>query len=437
MFRSGLVWSFGNNFISTSVVIFLAISHGLNWSGPYLGMLIAAPFLAGVLRSFAPVMIRRVGSVRKFCITAYLTEIVFLWLMLVLGRPDYLSNRAALACITVFWCLANLAEHCGTVAFFAWNGEIFPEKTRGRFFGMRERWRMAGEMISLAICVAVMYVWENDAFLRESVPKYYVFALLAAVGTVFIAAGTLLLGKVHDGKCFKAEKSGATAETLTFRGVFRELLEPLSDRRFQPLLIYAAYFSFITQLEQAFQLTYPAKLFGEKTLFFGAGAAFVAVQTLRFLIRGGQVILAPATGAWIDRRGVVPVLVFSQFVTAFGPLFYFFAAPPYGWVIFGSALCYMAYVGLNVGLPQVQLQAAPPGKGATWLACYGAVGGVFAFTGALLGGAIYQDFPYVDFTQRVCGGCPVLRTVFWVQLPFLISFVLRLGAVPLLQKIDN
>lgn len=419
MFRSGMVWSFGNHFVSTGVVFFLAISHGLSYGGIFLGMIVAAPFLAGVLRVFTPVMLEKVGSVRKFCIAAYLAEFIFLWLMLILGRPGFLSSPAALACITAFWCLANLAEHCGTVALFAWSGELFPEKTRGRFFGGRERWRMVGEMISLAICVTVMYVWRNHACLKESVPEYYVFAALAAFGTVFVAAGTLMLLRVKDTRVCVPESHP-----------FRTLAEPLFDRRFRPLLVYAAYFTFITQLEQVFQLTYPTKI-------FGVTGAFVMVQTLRFLIRAGQVVLSPAAGRWIDRGGVVRVLVFSQMVTAIGPLFYFFASPGAGWVIFGSALCYMAYVGLNVGLPQVQLQMAPAGKGAAWLACYGAVGGVFAFAGAILGGAVYAWFPYKDFSQAVCGGCPVLRMIFWVQLPFLASFVLRLGAVGFLKRVKE
>ncbi|MDO4550660.1 MAG: hypothetical protein Q4C96_05360 [Planctomycetia bacterium] len=455
MFLSTIFWSFGNCFISNLVIIFMALSHGMQKGTFFLGLILALPFLAGAMRGFTPFLIQKMHGVKRFCITAYLMEILLLWMMIFWGRPDFLSPFPALMCLTFFWFTANLAEHCATVALFAWSGEIFPEKTRGRVFGNREFYRISGEILSLVICFLAVFWWRNYFPFRACFSEYYLYALLAVIGTLFTLPGTLFLLRVHAPRALSAgnnkspisfsadKKEGmhemeiSKIEGAHFREMFRQFLLPIQDRRFRPLLYYGAYFAFITQLEQVFQITYPAKIFDEDVKLYGLGLPFLLLLSLRFITRAGQLCLSRTAGKKIDRNGVIPILALSQFLTAFGALCYFFASPRFPFFLFAAPFFYIAYVGLNVGLPQIQIQLSPPKKHATWIAAYGTISGLIAFLGALAGGALAKLLPPMDFTSPISETSTLLQNIYWVQIPFLISFILRALATLFLLKIPK
>lgn len=441
MIRSSLARCFGSGFISYPVVIFLAATHDLKGGGFLIGfcigLILALPNLFGVLRVFTPVMISKIGNRKLFCILAFFLEILSLGAMIYFGRPDFLSKTAALVCITAFWCLAKLAEYCGWVALSAWTGDIFPEKTRGRFFGIREFRRLSGEFFSVFICtILTIWWWSLASPYAGRVSDYYVYALMVMLGAFSFAVGTLMLLPVADipndksGEQSSAENSpDRKAETVTARGIFRELAAPFRDPGFRIFLFYCAFFSFVTQLEQVFQTLYPAK-------FFAGITPLLMVLWFRLVVRGGQILFCEWAGKKVDRYGAMPIMVIAQFLTALGPLFYFFANLDTWWLLFGAHFCFIAYVGLNVGLPQAQLQFSPPGKGAVWIACYGAVGGFLGFCGALLSGYLYTTFfADADFSVPILPGHPILKYVYLIQIPFLISFIFRITAGFLLMRV--
>ena len=124
-------------------------------------------------------------------------------------------------------------------------------------------------------------------------------------------------------------------------------LAPFVDRRFLRLLCFGCWFSFFNGLTQSAQNIYPARILGFE-LF--------TLLALRGTMRAGQFVLAPVAGRECDRLGNVPVLMVSQLLVATGPLFFLAATFGDRWWIAGAWVVWMAYAGLNVGLPNLMLK---------------------------------------------------------------------------------
>lgn len=357
------------------VVFYLAAALGVP-SGLATAMIFASPSLAGILRCFAPVLLDRFPHKKQFCVTANFTQIAFLIAMVGITRPGVLSNPTAITLLVTFWCAANLCEHLSWISLLAWYGEIFPERTRGRFFGKLERRRLIGEVAGLLLSIGLATLARH--FLPATFPKYAIYSAILLLGTLFLAGSPYFLLRA-------ATVSRSVAVFPSWAERVRQLRAPFLSRRYRPLLAYGAFFSFFVQLEQVSQQQFP------KTLLV-AGFAFLVTTSFRLITKLGQAAVGPFCGRWLDRHGTVRVLLLSQLLTAAAPLFYLVASPSCWWLMYGAPVFWIAYVGLNVGLPQVQLQLADSQDTPPWIAAYGLTCGVFAFAGVLTGGILFDRF---------------------------------------------
>ena len=90
----GGVWALGNALTTGSLVSYLA--RDLGASGLALGLVIAAPNLAGVLRLAAPAVIYRAGTARRACLSISLASyLLLLGLPLLAAAAPEISRPAA------------------------------------------------------------------------------------------------------------------------------------------------------------------------------------------------------------------------------------------------------------------------------------------------------------------------------------------------------
>lgn len=414
MNRMGMLWSLGNALLSGTLILNLCSTLGM-LKGSIASLVFLMPWLTGILRTFVPVVFQHLQSPRRFCTSAYAIQTVFLIGIIVAAHVDFsryfpdavpsatvsattppTTPPATLAPATVSrpvlvqigvillcWFLANLCESCAFLVLTTWQGEIFPARTRGRFFGRLSCWRLSGELIPIVVILLISLLhglpsWKTD-------PEKYRLMVTTnlTLGVFFCLSSLFFLRRVPECPLNVAAEP-ETSRWLQLRQRVKALCEPFTDSRFIPLLCYGAYFSLVTQLEQATQF-----LFLYTVL---AGSLTVLMpQVFRAVIKLGQWGLSRRTGQWIDRYGAAPVMFIAQLFVALGPLFYVLAANGWGWGwMFGAQILWIAYVGLNIGLPQIQLQLAKPREYASWLAAYGLVCAVFACVGLLVGGVIYD-----------------------------------------------
>ena len=52
-------------------------------------------------------------------------------------------------------------QYLGTIALYSWLADLVPLQIRGRFFGLRERWLVAGEAAAAIACGLFAESWQS------------------------------------------------------------------------------------------------------------------------------------------------------------------------------------------------------------------------------------------------------------------------------------
>ncbi len=146
-YLNGGLWAIGNGLASSSLVVYLALELDAPGLGVGIGVLLAAPRIAGLLQLGAPAMIARLGDRKRFCLGTLLASAVVLFGLPFAASPDFLPSAwMSLAALATLWCVYHLLEYLGRVALWSWFADLVPVRIRGRFFGVRERWMTAGQV---------------------------------------------------------------------------------------------------------------------------------------------------------------------------------------------------------------------------------------------------------------------------------------------------
>jgi MFS family permease len=409
----------------------------LQLDAPKLGLgislILAMPQMLGLLRLAAPVLIGRIADRKTFCLGTFLCSGLLLFCLPLVAAPSMIQSAGmSLAALVALWSLHHLMQYLGTIALFSWLADIAPLRIRGRFFGFRQRWLVAGEAIGALACGLFSYWWiENHA----KPLRWIGFAVPAGLGAWFMIAAIVPLWMMP-----RAEAVSRTRRWIDWKSLAR----PFADNRFLRLLLFGCWFSFSNGLTQTVQNTYPAQILQVSLL------AMLAVQTA---MRLGQLSVSPALGRMADRVGNKSVMLFCLVLTAQGPLFYLFSTPQEPWWFAGAWMVWIAYAGLNIGLPNLMLKLSPNQSGATtnrpcsarcpsepgssssasntpYIAAYFTVTGLCYAANTILGGWLFDR--YGNSTFIFLGG-----TLDYNQWIFLIGWAARcLGIIALLLVIE-
>ena len=186
------LWAIGNGLTSTTLVIFLALQLDANKIGLGIGLILAMRHLVGLLRLAAPVLIGRIADRKTFCLGTFFISGLLLFCLPFLSAPDMLRSAGmSLAALVILWTLHHLMQYLGTIALFSWLADIAPLRIRGRFFGHRERWLVAGEAVGALACGLFSYWWINISKPIRS--KWIGYAIPAGLGAWFMIAAIVPL----------------------------------------------------------------------------------------------------------------------------------------------------------------------------------------------------------------------------------------------------
>jgi MFS family permease len=378
-YRNGAIWALGNGLASSTLVIYLALELGAPGAGLAISMILAAPQIARLLRLAAPGLIRRSGSRKRFCLVTYVLSLAVLALLPACIVTRSLHTPAVgLIVLVVAWCAYHLLEYLGTVALWAWMGDLVPLPIRGRFLGRRERSMVAGQAIGMLVAglftMTVRDVWPE-------LPNWLVYVIAAEAGVVCMALSLLPLTAMPD----PATRTDPNKRKST---TWSGLLAPLTDKRFRRLIYFGCWFSFFNGVTQSVQYLYPARVLA---------IALGFMLLLKVGMRLGQLAISPAMGRFADRLGNRPVMLVTLPIVATGPLFYLFSTPEHWYWMVGAWVVWIAYAGLNVCLPNLMLKIAPGETKAAYIASFHAIGGLCVAASTLLGGILFDRFQDVQF----------------------------------------
>lgn len=400
-YHSGFFWAFGNGLTSASLVFFMLEQLGYT-SSLLFSILLAAPFCGGLFRIFIPTLMEYIPYRKLLCTVLYTLQVLALIHIAAVAVcfPDTMPVRK-ISILCLLWFLANAAEQSAYVVFISWNAALVARRNLGRFYGVRERWKLSGECAGILLGITVMLILYGK-YSTSFPPRvtFWNYIILLLTGCGFILASCLFFLRIPDPK--SAFHRTKTSWREFFHTEYHRLSLPFRNRAFRPLLLYSALFAFFVQFEQTSRLRYV-----EFLLPWGM-TPFIFYQLLNLLTRSGQIFLTAKTGKLVDRIGPLPVMIRSQFLTALPMFCYLFATQERFWLPILGAVIWISYVGLNVALPKAQLLFSDSQDPAPWLAVYQtcSVCGVLA----LIFGGILHDF---------CGTCtyfyPVLFSAafFW------------------------
>jgi len=372
-YLNGGLWGLGNGLAGTTLLFYLASSYGAR--GMALSWLLAAPALVGVLRLFTPLWLDRVGSRRTFCTRMFAISAFVLFGLPVLSAPNLLPEAAhSITALTICWAIYNLFEHFAVVALWSWIGDLVPRQVRGRFVGRRLSWMNGGKVLGLILSALFATKWREYVEATGHPEGLWMgFAILASTGAGFMLLAVWPITKMTD------PPSPSGIGTRSPRTRLRELLIPFTDASFRRLLYYGLWFSFANGIADTAVRVYLVSVLQIK---------YTEKRILDFSSRSLQSLVMPWLGRQVDHRGNVPVLMISQGIVAAALLFFLIATPEAKWWIVGAYVCWLAYAGINVAMPNLMLRLSAPEYSTAYTAAWFASTQLAYALSALVGGIL-------------------------------------------------
>lgn len=404
-YLSSAVWSLGNAFAS-GIAVLLLLTHwgGLPWGTASMHAFIA-PIVGNLFRIFSPILQKMCPNCRSLCVGLYLLQAVCLCAAALICWFSR-ENAAYFVCpFLILWYTSNICENLAYVTLLVWVKSLFHRKSLGRFFALRERWRLTGEVCVFFLCGILINSFREIYFGREFPAEYlwHIYPGFLFCAGIFSGGSVWFLRKLpnrsaetdagpdlketgeRNAEELPAVSSGKERLFCRFVG---KLWSPLKDPVFRWVLLYGILFAFFTQAEQPIRSKFQYTITNRDGLFM-----LWVVAGLTFVTRGGQILAASFAGKWTDRLGTLRVMGLSQILTAFAYLFYIAAAlMPNILFLYGASAVWIFYVGLNVALPKFLMDHAGPDK-VSRPAVYGFLSGVGGICGAFFGKSIFDRFP--------------------------------------------
>ncbi|WP_428307773.1 MFS transporter [Lacipirellula sp.] len=377
-YANGALWGGGSGLASVSLIAYFA--RELHAGGTAIAWILAAPSLAGLLRLGTPWWLHRVASRRRFCVAMFLASAATLAALPFVAAPGRFGDSAwSLAALGSAWSVAQTLEFIGVVALWSWFGDLVPAAVRGRFVGRREAWLTAGLVAGGFAAAAITWAWQRHCTAigrPELLWKSY--AACASFGAALSALATLPLARVAEPRAASRSTRNSGTSPLPRLG---DLVRPLVDPRFRRLMAFGVCFSVANGLVQS-----PRQIFLASVLRL----ELAEKRSLDAASRGVQILLMPWLGRLVDRRGNVRLLVVSWSIVSLALVFFLIATPATWWLIIGAYVCWIAYAGLNVTLPNLMLSLSPRESTASYAAAWFAWTQL-AYSLSILGGGYLFD----------------------------------------------
>jgi MFS family permease len=411
----GVLWAIGTGLTAGDILRYLAQDLGAGGLG--LGLILAIPSLAGLLRLAAPAVMRWFGSAKRTCLAAHAASYVLLATLPIVWVQESPTSVRVWSLIGIAGA-AHLLDDVGWVAYWTWWGDIVPLPIRGRYYGRLQIWQIAATLPTLYLNGRFLDWWSKQHVtptenLAASHSRFLGYSLVIVGGALCLLISLVPLAKV---------KAMTTLPPPRLVG-WRAIAEPLRNRRFRTLLAFRGWFGLANGITQTAQAIFPKAI-----LHFGLGDLAIMTNTMRC----GQAVYSSWVGRFSDRYGNRPVLVFSQFCVALSMLFFLAAAPaPPGsrWLLLAAYVLWSAYAGHNVCLPNLALKMADDQQRAPFVAAHEAIGSLAHATATVFGGWLWDR---LDGSQLSVFGFQGISAAACI---FLIGFALRLAAVGLAAQI--
>ena len=273
---AGLFGTLGNYFAVPSVALFvtLMMKEWLGATMTQVGILVAIGSLGPIWEMIGAQIVERIGRRKPFFVALSLISkiaLIFVALIPFLGRSSY-ALKIGLTVVYSVTIITRISGHLVTPAFLSWLGDLIPEDYRGRFFGRRMQWSMAG--MGLYVAGSMMI----DHFGGMNSPT--VIALVVGIGAVFALSEILLFFRVPEPKMIKGQLKYSLSEVVLW------VTRPFKRPDFRMMVLSLGLGSFVGMGSVASSPYITLYLrggdFGGHTLGFNASFTYLSFVMLAF-----------------------------------------------------------------------------------------------------------------------------------------------------------
>ncbi len=333
-----------------------------------IGLLASLPFLAQFAQIISGYLENKVGTRKKITLAGVYIGRQIWW---VIVPVLFWAGNWRLEILLAVTAISGAAIMIATPEWMAWMADLIPEKVRGRYFGGRNSAIAVSTVITTLIGGLIL-----DHFRGQKLEQYG-FAIIIGISCVASLGAAWNMRNLPDQFDTRA------------RNAFHwpQLLEPLKDRRFRPLLKALFVWNLGIGISAVF---FAAHMINNLKMSFFEISIYSAIAAI------SGVIFNRAWGKLIDRFGSKPVVAVSAFAIALVPMIWWLPRADFVWILYFEAIYTgMVWAGFNLAAFNVPISYSPRERRTSYLAVFSVLTGAAFFLASVAGGVLAETLDSV------------------------------------------
>jgi MFS family permease len=391
------------NFTLLNGVFLIGFALSLGANNLQLGILLAIPLFANLLQVISAFILDITGT-KKYTTLVSLFFGRTLWVIIILVAFGFIAKENTIYLLMIILLLSSIFTAIGNLSLLSWMKDIVPLRKLASFWGKRNIYATTS---GIAVYLIGSYVLDKYQFIEV---YGYIFLFALIIGFI----GLVYLMKIPDDK----EKIKA----IDPKKFLRRLGIPLEDPNFKPLLHFGLYWGFAINFASPFFLVF---MIDDLSLSFFIISLFLVVDAIA-RIYGLSIWRKIA-----DSFGAKPLLIVAATITSTFPLAfmlinsknYFLIAPLF-------LISAFSYAAVDITLAQILFKSAPRKHDAYYLSTFLSLTGLTSALGPIAGG-------FLAFIIKNNHQLPFMDLLSPLKYVFLLSFILRVLALPLILRIHE
>ncbi len=389
------------NFTLLNGIFLIGFALSLGANNLQLGILLSIPLFANLLQLASAFILERTGT-KKYTTIISLFFGRLLWIIIIILAFRFIVGENNILILMVVLLFSSVFNSIGNLSLLSWMKDIVPLRKLASFWGKRSIYATIGGII---VYLVGSYIIDKFDFV-EIYGYIFIFALIIGI------IGLVYLIRIPDDK----EKIKA----INPRKFLKRLKIPLKDTNFKHLLHFGLFWGFAINIAAPFFLVF---MIDDLSLSFFTISIFLAIDAIA-RIYGLSIWRKIA-----DYFGAKPTLTVAATITSAFPLtFMFINSRNYLLIAPIFIIGAFSYAAIDIALGQILFKSAPRKYDAYYLSTFTSLTNLASSFGPILGG-------FLAFIIKNNSQLPLMNFFIPIKYVFLLSFILRVMALPLIYRI--
>lgn len=349
----------------TSGAFFVGYANYLGANDQFNGIILALPLVTNIIQMFSPLLLERLKSRKKLIVALCMFYRTLLGLMVLI--PFVTESRTGrLFMLATMYFLAYSASSFLNPAAGSWIVSLVPERTRGRYFGVRDMCILGTAAVLSLVMGRIL-----DAF-KSNHQDGLGFVIVFSVVLVLMVFNFLTLRKIKEPEIIQLNQSLNLKSLITI---------PLKNRQFRKVVILNIVWNLSAQFSLPFFSVY---------MVTGLKLSYTFIMIMGIIMSCVQAYSAKIWGKISERKSWEFTTVAS--ITAIGLVHTIWAFVNQGnyFILIPciQVLAGIGWAGVNLSLFNIQFKYAPQEGRTVFIGFNAALAGTAGFFSASMGAVI-------------------------------------------------